>query len=102
MMLTLTEPADVQMRLDYFETRCKELGLRITRQRQEIFRAVAQSNAHPSAETVFLQVRESLPNVSLDTVYRTLSSLEEMGLLHQLVHRFVIRIYYTLEMIIFI
>ncbi|MBQ3667494.1 MAG: transcriptional repressor [Elusimicrobiaceae bacterium] len=83
MMLTLTEPADVQMRLDYFETRCKELGLRITRQRQEIFRAVAQSNAHPSAETVFLQVRESLPNVSLDTVYRTLSSLEEMGLLHQ-------------------
>lgn len=83
MLLTLTEPADVQMRLDYFQTRCKELGLRVTRQRQEIFRAVAQSNEHPSAETVLQQVRESLPNVSLDTVYRTLSSLEDMGLLRR-------------------
>ncbi len=81
MLLTLTEPADVQMRLNYFETRCKELGLRVTRQRQEIFRAVARSSSHPCAETVFEEVRTSLPNVSLDTVYRTLSSLEEMGLL---------------------
>ena len=82
-MPLLTQAADVQMRLNYFETRCKELGLRVTRQRQEIFRAVAQSDTHPSAETVFLNVRESLPSVSLDTVYRTLSSLEEMGLLHR-------------------
>ena len=82
-MPLLTPAADVQMRLDYFETRCKELGLRVTRQRQEIFRAVAKSSSHPSAETVFLEVRESLPNVSLDTVYRTLSSLEDMGLLYR-------------------
>lgn len=81
MLLTLTEPADVQMRLDYFETRCKELGLRVTRQRQEIFRAVARSSSHPCAEAVFEEVRESMPNVSLDTVYRTLASLEDMGLL---------------------
>lgn len=81
MLLTLSEPADLQMRLDYFETRCKELGLRVTRQRQEIFRTVAASDTHPSAERVFSQVREKLPKVSLDTVYRTLSSLEGMGLL---------------------
>ena len=81
MMLTLSEPADLQMRLNYFENRCKELGLRVTRQRQEIFRAVASSCEHPCAEKVFEAVRTELPNVSLDTVYRTLSSLEEMGLL---------------------
>ena len=73
--------SDVQARLDNFEARCKELGLRVTRQRQEIFRAVAETYGHPSAEEVFVQVREKLPNVSLDTVYRTLGSLEDMGLL---------------------
>ena len=35
---------------------------------------------HPDAETVFTRVRKRLPTVSHDTVYRTLASLEEMGL----------------------
>ena len=42
---------------------------------------MARSSSHPCAEAVFEEVRTSLPNVSLDTVYRTLASLEEMGLL---------------------
>lgn len=73
----------VQQRLAYFESRCKQLGLRVTRQRQEIYRTVASSCEHPCAERVLQQVREKLPNVSLDTVYRTLSSLEEMDLLRR-------------------
>ncbi len=81
MLLTLSEPADLKMQLDYFKTRCKELGLRVTQQREEIFRAVAASNTHPCAEQVLECVRGKLPNISLDTVYRTLYSLEDMGLL---------------------
>ena len=73
----------IQQRLAYFENRCKQLGLRVTRQRQEIYRTVASSCEHPCAERVLQQVREKLPNVSLDTVYRTLSSLEEMDLLRR-------------------
>ena len=68
----LPEPSDPQDPIE----RCKEVlkaaGVRVTHQRLEIFREVASSTAHPDAETVFRGVRDRLPTVSLDTVYRTL------------------------------
>ncbi len=79
--LSSTSMQELQERLTGFENKCRKRGLRVTNQRREIFRAVAASRQHPSAETVFLQVRRTMPNVSLDTVYRTLTSLEEMELL---------------------
>ena len=72
--------AELQNRLARFEEQCRAKGLRVTQQRREIFCAVAQSCEHPSAEKVFQTVRQAMPNVSLDTVYRTLSSMEEAGL----------------------
>ena len=72
---------ELAQRLDFFEQECRRRGLRVTEQRREIFKAVAASHSHPSAEDVFAQVREKLANVSLDTVYRTLTSLEDMELL---------------------
>lgn len=72
---------ELKARLDSFENECRARGLRVTNQRREIFRAVASSRTHPTAESVFLQVRKAMPNVSLDTVYRTLASLEQMDLL---------------------
>lgn len=79
--LTSISAQEQQARLACFEEECRKRGLRVTNQRREIYRAVAASRQHPSAETVFLQVRRTMPNVSLDTVYRTLTSLEEMDLL---------------------
>lgn len=79
--VTSISEQELKTRLDSFENECRTRGLRVTNQRRAIFRAVASSREHPSAETVFLQVRKTLPNVSLDTVYRTLSSLEQMDLL---------------------
>lgn len=72
---------EVKNRLLAFEQECRRRGLRVTNQRREIFKAVASSRQHPSAEAVFLAVRQKVDNVSLDTVYRTLTSLEEMDLL---------------------
>ncbi|WP_428042994.1 Fur family transcriptional regulator [Candidatus Avelusimicrobium fimicolum] len=80
-MQTNTHNDELQKRLAFFEDQCRARGLRVTNQRREIFRAVAASCEHPSAEKVFLAVRKNMPNVSLDTVYRTLASLEEMDLL---------------------
>jgi Fur family peroxide stress response transcriptional regulator len=54
--------------------------MRMTHQRMEIFREVAQTDEHPDAEVIFKRVRERMPTVSHDTVYRTLASLEEIGL----------------------
>ena len=72
---------EITRRLAAFEDKCRRRGLRVTNQRREIFKAVASSRRHPSAEAVFLEVRQKMPRVSLDTVYRTLSSLEKMDLL---------------------
>ena len=75
---------ELAQRLHFFEQECRRRGLRVTEQRREIFKTVAASHSHPSAEEVFEQVREKLANVSLDTVYRTLTSLEGMELLLRL------------------
>lgn len=67
-------------RLEEFKRICKANGLRVTPQRVEIYKTVALSKAHPNADSVYASVRRTMPNVSLDTVYRTLASLEQMGL----------------------
>jgi Fur family peroxide stress response transcriptional regulator len=67
-------------RLERFKSACRDAGVRRTHQRIEIFREVAASGEHPDAETVFDGVRERVPTVSLDTVYRTLRFLEDLGL----------------------
>ena len=53
----------------------------MTYQRIVIFEEVAKSRDHPDAETVLRGVRDRVPTVSLDTVYRTLWMLNAMGLI---------------------
>jgi Fur family peroxide stress response transcriptional regulator len=59
-------------------------GLKVTPQRQSIFRALASSTVHPTAESVYAEVRAELPTISLRTVYQTLNDLAAMGELHAL------------------
>ena len=79
-MLT-TDKQELESRINHFENECRRRGMRVTNQRREIFKTVASSKQHPSAQRVFCAVRHILKNVSLDTVYRTLASLEKMNLL---------------------
>ena len=72
---------ELKRRLKLFQKRCRESGIRLTYQRLEVFKEVACSDEHPDVETIFERVRTRLPTVSLDTVYRTLSLLEQEGLL---------------------
>ncbi|MBS1878479.1 MAG: transcriptional repressor [Actinobacteria bacterium] len=62
----------------------RERGLRVTPQRLFIYRALLRLDRHVSAEEVLAAVGESLPNVSLPTVYATLELFEEMGLVRRL------------------
>ncbi|MCU1453188.1 MAG: hypothetical protein JWN46_1334 [Acidimicrobiales bacterium] len=59
-------------------------GLKVTPQRQAIFRILHESEVHPSAEAVHAEVTRELPMVSLRTVYQTLNDLAAMGELVQL------------------
>ena len=60
---------------------CRSAGVKLTHQRMEIFRQVAQTGDHPDAETVYRGVRKRIPTMSLDTVYRALWLLSEVGLI---------------------
>src|SRR5262245_50091480 len=59
-------------------------GLKVTPQRQAIFRILHGHDAHPTAESVYATVRTEMPTISLRTVYQTLNDLAAMGELHQL------------------
>lgn len=71
---------EVEQRMERFETVCRAEGIKLTHQRIEIFREVAQAGDHPDADQVFQRVRGRMPTVSLDTVYRTLWLLKDLGL----------------------
>lgn len=53
-------------------------GLKVTPQRQCIFRIPHENPTHPSAEVVYAVAREQMPTISLRTVYRTLNDLAAM------------------------
>ena len=54
-------------------------GLKITPQREAVFRALDRNDAHPTAESVHVAVTAEMPNVSLRTVYQVLNDLASMG-----------------------
>jgi Fe2+ or Zn2+ uptake regulation protein len=54
-------------------------GLKVTPQRQSIFRVLHNSTVHPTAEGVYDIVRGEMPTISLRTVYQTLNDLAAMG-----------------------
>lgn len=59
-------------------------GLKITPQRQCIFRALHENEQHPSAEAIYDAVRTEMPSISLRTVYQTLNDLTAMGEINQI------------------
>ncbi len=72
---------ELDRRLHRFKDAAQKAGVRLTHQRIEIFREVASSIEHPAVEVIFRAVQARMPTVSLDTVYRTLWMLEELGLI---------------------
>lgn len=66
-------------KMDAFQAKCRKAGLKITPQRMAVYKVLIESKQHPSADMVFRKVREVLPNISLDTVNRTLLTLAEIG-----------------------
>jgi len=70
----------IQKRLEQFVDVCRQKGLKVTPQRLEIFRELASTEEHPTAEEIFSRVKLRMPTVSLDTVYRTLATLQEYGM----------------------
>ena len=54
-------------------------ALKYSKQRASIKEYLLHTTAHPTADTVYHQLRKIYPNISLGTVYRNLGVLEENG-----------------------
>jgi len=72
-----------QQQLQAFEQACRESGLKVTHQRLMIFRELVLTPDHPTAEQLHQRIRKSIPTISLDTIYRTLATFEEHGLVNR-------------------
>ena len=59
-------------------------GLKVTPQRQLLFRLMHDNECHPTAESLFQVASEQMPGISLRTVYQTLNDLATMGELRSL------------------
>lgn len=67
-----------------FRELCQRHGLSLTHQREVIYNSLMASPGHPSPEEVFEVVRKQIPSISLATVYKTLHTFVESGMLREL------------------
>jgi len=71
--------AEIDEKIRMFTGLCRETCLRVTPQRIEIYKELIKTDDHPSAEMLYERVRKTFPNISFDTVNRTLLTLNEIG-----------------------
>jgi Fur family peroxide stress response transcriptional regulator len=76
-------PDEVERRVDEFSCALRAAGLRLTHQRLQVVGEVARSDEHPDVEQIYRAVRERVPTISLDTVYRTVATLSDLGLVRR-------------------
>lgn len=67
-----------------FAQALRDAGLRVTQQRMVLLAILMDSADHPNADELLARARAVDDSVSLATVYRTLSALEEAGLIRKL------------------
>ncbi|MDY0297716.1 MAG: Fur family transcriptional regulator [Acidobacteriota bacterium] len=65
-----------------FTELCHSHGLKVTPQRNEIFRQLLISRDHPCADALYRRVKRKFPGISFDTVHRTLQTFTDLGLAH--------------------
>ena len=54
-------------------------NLKYSRQREAIKDYLSSVTTHPTADTVYMHIKEDFPNISLGTVYRNLNLLADIG-----------------------
>lgn len=70
----------IEKRRRFFQDKCLESGLKITPQRMVIYDELVGAKDHPCVDDLYRRVRKTLPNISFDTVYRTLLSFSDAGI----------------------
>ncbi len=71
------------MAMTNLERRCVDAGLKMTAQRRIVLHVLERSDDHPSVDEVYRRAKALDPSISIATVYRTLSLLDEMNLVQR-------------------
>jgi Fur family transcriptional regulator, peroxide stress response regulator len=61
-----------------------ENGLKVTPQRVAVYEAISRLNNHPNAETIIDFIKEKYPNIAIGTVYNTLETFTEKGIINRI------------------
>ena len=61
----------------------RKKGYKITPQRRAVLTALDTCGQFPTAQDILEAVRKMQPDVSLDTIYRNLTLLTELGIVHE-------------------
>ena len=69
--------------LHKFRELCRQRDLAVTHQRITIYEALSSMPGHPSPEQVYECVRQQIPSISLATVYKTINTFIETGIVHE-------------------
>jgi len=67
--------------MEQFYSACKKHNLKITPQREAIYKVLITDRTHPTADAIWNKVKKYCPNISLDTVNRTLIKFAELGMI---------------------
>ena len=62
----------------------REKNLKLTPQRYAIYKYLLSTKSHPSAEMIYDNIIMDYPTMSLATVYKTVKTLSEIGLVKEL------------------
>jgi Fur family ferric uptake transcriptional regulator len=66
------------------EAKLRKKGFRVTPQRSVILETIAHKGGHISVHEVYLEARERLPGLNVATIYRTLDTLQQAGMIDML------------------
>jgi Fur family peroxide stress response transcriptional regulator len=69
--------------LHKFRELCRERDLAVTHQRTSIYEALYSMPGHPTPEQVYERVRQQIPSISLATVYKTINTFIETGIVRE-------------------
>jgi Fur family peroxide stress response transcriptional regulator len=75
---------EIDASVDGLMARCRAAGMNMTPQRLGIYRALLESQDHPSPEALYERVKAQMPSISLATIYKTLDTLVELGFASEL------------------
>ncbi len=73
-----------RQQFEHLKKVCDEAEIKLTHQRLEVFRAILSTRNHPSAEELHKKLQLRLPTIAIDTVYRTLATFDELGIVRKL------------------